>query len=74
MKRGDKMKFNPEKLEIAMCRNEMSVKKLSESSGISRCSISGYKSGKRKPTLKSIGKIANAIEIDVLELLETKKE
>lgn len=56
-------------------------KKLSETTGITECSISLYLKGKREPTYSSIRKLADALKIDpglfFRELLEkegTEKE
>ncbi len=43
---------------------------LADASGISRISIGKYFSGKRKPSPKTIGKIANALNVSVTEIID----
>ena len=63
------MKINFQKLQIAMANACMNKGDLADASGISRISIGKYFSGKRKPYPKTIGKIANALNVPVTEII-----
>ena len=65
------MKIDFQKLQIAMANACMNKGDLAEAAGISRISISAYFSGKRKPSGKTIGKLAKALNISVTEIIET---
>lgn len=64
------MKINFQKLQIAMADACMNKSDLANAAGISRISIGKYFSGKREPSLKSIGKIAKALNVPVTEIIE----
>lgn len=64
-------------LQLTMARKEIGISELSRISGISQPSVSRYVRGKSNPSLKQIGKIAKALEVDVCDIVEkkdTKKE
>lgn len=64
------MKINSEKLKIAQANSCLNNKELCKNAGIGTITLLEIKNGKRKPTLKTIGKIAKALGVDVTELLE----
>ena len=63
------MQININKLLIIMGKQELTLQNLSELSGISRQSLSYIKSGKSCSPITA-GKIANALEIPLEELIE----
>jgi DNA-binding Xre family transcriptional regulator len=63
------MRINDVKIYAAMSRKEWNIKKLSETAGVSRATVSYIKNGKR--CSDEVGqKIAAALEVDVTELIE----
>lgn len=64
------MKIDKQKLQIAMANACMNNRDLANSAKISRISISAYFSGKRKPSWKTIGKIAKALNVPVTDIIE----
>lgn len=63
------MKLNKEKLELAMARKCMDIKDISKNSGLSYSTISQIKYG-RGTTPKKVGLLANALNVDVSEILD----
>ena len=68
------MELKKRKLQILMAKNRMSVKELSEKSGLSANAISSFLSGRRKPCIKSLGMLAKGLGVDVEEIIEDEKE
>lgn len=68
------MELKKRKLQILMAKNQLSVKELSEKSGLSANAISSFLSGRRKPSIKSLGMLANGLSVDVEEIIEDEKE
>lgn len=66
------MKLNIRALKITLARKKMSVKELAEMAGISYNTISSWlkTNSNRNPSLKMLGKISAALEVDVTELIE----
>lgn len=65
------MKIDIEKLKIAQANSCLSNKELCESAKVGALTLVEIKNGKRKsPTLKTLGKLAKALNVDVTELLE----
>lgn len=66
------MKLNIRALKITLARRQMSVKELAERTGISYNTISSWlkTSNNRNPSLKMLGMISVALEVDVTELIE----
>ncbi len=66
------MELSITKLKIALARKSMNITDLSLASGVSCNTINSWlkRSGKRNPTTKALGKIANALDVDVTELIE----
>lgn len=67
------MRLNIEKLNIAQATKCFSNIELSRNANVGLQTITEIKQGKRKPTLKTIGKLAKALGVDVTELIETEK-
>ena len=61
---------------VFLARTGLTVKKVSEMTGISFASISSYTRGERRPSTKSCNKIKEVIGFDLLEAryLSDKKE
>ena len=59
---GDKVRSERAKVGL-------SQEKLALSSGLDRTYISGIERGRRNPSLKNIGRIANALKVPITELL-----
>lgn len=72
--RGEKMELNAKKLRFIMARKEVGVRELAEKAGISAAAVSRYTRGITKPSIKSLGKIANALDVEVEEIIEDEKE
>ena len=72
LERSDEMKLNIRALKITLARRQMSVKELAERTGISYNTISSWlkTSSNRNPSLKMLGMISVALEVDVTELIE----
>lgn len=66
------MKINLQKLQIAMANACVNKSELADNVGISRVTVSSYFSGKRNPSLKTVGKIAKALNVPVTEIIETE--
>lgn len=59
-----------EKLRISMARECLSVNDLAEKSGLGRTTVSKIVNGKQKPTTKSLGLLAKALNVDVKEIIK----
>ena len=57
------------RIKIERMKRDITQEKLSELSGISRLAISNIERGINSPTIETVEKIANAFEMDILELL-----
>ena len=67
------MELNAKKLRFIMARKEVGVRELAEKAGISAAAVSRYTRGITKPSIKSLGKIANALDVEVEEIIEDEK-
>lgn len=66
------MKLNLSNLEKNLAQKIFTSKMLAEKSGLSETTISRIKRGAQNAKPETIGKIAQALGVDVDELLETK--
>ena len=64
------MVLNPQKLNLAMARACLTSRELQIKAGISDSSLSHILSGKQKARPLTIGKIAKALGVDPVELIE----
>ena len=64
------MRINKEKLELALAKEMMDCKELSERVGITQESISKIRAGKQNPRPATVGKIANALNVSVEDIIE----
>lgn len=62
------MEMDLKKLEIAMASKAITSKKLSRVSGLSETTLARIKKGVQKPKPITIGKIAKALEVEILEI------
>ena len=68
------MEFNIQKFCEIMAQQEVTLSKISRLSQIDIGNLSRYKNGKSIPNLKTIGKIAKALEINPTDLLVERLE
>lgn len=67
------MKIDIEKLNIAQANKCLTNKELCKVSDVGYITLLEIKNGSRKnPNLKTIGKLAKALNVDVMELLENE--
>lgn len=64
------MKINLFKLDIILARKEIPMCKLAKLSGISSSMLTKIKTGKQLARPITIGKIAKALDVDVLEIVD----
>lgn len=65
------MKIDIEKLNIAQANSCLTNKELCKNAEVGYITLIEIKNGKRKsPNLKTLGKLAKALNVDVTELLE----
>lgn len=64
------MNLDVKKLQLIMARKEIGVCELAEKAGMSGAAVSKYTRGLMKPTIKPLGKLANALGVDVTEIIE----
>jgi len=62
------------KIELWRTRRAMSIKDLAAASGINRATINRIEHGKVKPSGKTLGKLAEVLNVDALELFEPDEE
>lgn len=63
------MKINNLKFDIAMANSIMSIKELSNETGITQETIVRIKKGKQNPKPKTVGILAKALNVKVEELI-----
>ena len=70
------MKLDVKKMQLIMARKELGIRELAKKAGVSAASVSKYARGLVEPSIRSLGKVANALDVDVTEIIEdtTKKE
>lgn len=59
------------KLEHWRIRRKLSIKDLSDQSGVNRATITRIEHGNVNPSGKTLGRLAETLEVDPVELLET---
>lgn len=64
------MNLDTKKLQMLMAKKQINIGELAGKSNLSAASISSFFSGRRNPSIKSIGKLAYGLEVEVEELLE----
>jgi transcriptional regulator with XRE-family HTH domain len=61
------------RITAAMKRKDMTVNKLADFAGLGRGSMSEILRGKRSPTVKTLAKIAAALDVEVRDLMPSGK-
>lgn len=64
------MKLNVKLFKIAMARKQLNGPELAKNMNVSYSSISYFLNGKRQPSMKMLGALAKALDVDVTELIE----
>lgn len=64
------MKVNFKKISVLQAKKELSTRELSKLSNISESAICKIKKGIREPQEKTVGKIARALDVEVMELIQ----
>ncbi len=59
-------------LKYYRLKKQMSMKDLAEACGVSSMAISNYESGKRRPDIETINKLAEALDIHVVDFLASR--
>lgn len=67
------MKIKTEKLNLFQASKCFTNQELCEKAGIGMVTLVKVKNGTQKPTLKTIGLLAKALEVSVSELIETEE-
>ena len=62
------------KLQLLMAKNEMNASDWAKRGNISNSSLCKYIKGTLNPSIKQIGKIANALGVDVQEILKEERK
>lgn len=70
-KGNQQMNVQVKKLIQAMALKKLNQNQLAKRSGVSRNTINGMLKGKKTTNIDTLGKIATALEISPLELIET---
>ena len=68
----EELKLN--RIRVIMAEKEKTGRWLSEKIGKSNCTISKYLNQRVQPDLKTLNDIANALDVDVKELLVSNKQ
>lgn len=63
------MKLNLKKLKILQAKACLSVNELAEKSGLKRSTVSKIINGVTTPSIKSVGLLARALNVDVTEII-----
>lgn len=63
------MKINNSKFNVAVANSCITMKELSELSGVNVTTLSRINSGKQIPSLKTIGRIAKALNVSVESII-----
>lgn len=63
------MNLNLKKVRIAQAKACLSVNELSNKSGLGRATVSKILNGAATPSIKSVGLLAKALNIDVVEII-----
>ncbi len=74
LERGDNVKINKQRLQIAMANACLNMDDLATLAGISRGSLTKYVSGSTKPRTKTVGKIAKALNVQVQDIIELESD
>ena len=70
IKRGEKMKISRTKIELAMAGRQMTIGDMCNKTGIPRVTVSQVLRGVREPKPKTVGRIAQALNVEPKDLIE----
>lgn len=65
------MRLSNEKLNLELARQKLSINELCEKAGLPRTTFGQVRRGERNAKPKTIGLIADALGVDVTEIIET---
>lgn len=68
------MKVSTKKIRMELARKNVNMRQFCKEHGISYNTFCCIMNGRRNGNLKTIGKIANALEVDVADILENEQE
>ena len=63
------IKIDIRKIDLLIAKMGMSVKEFSEHAHINETTLCRIRNGKQIPSIKTVGKLANALEVDVAEII-----
>jgi len=66
------MRFNIEKFKIAQAKACLSLNEIVEKTNLGRSTVSKILNGDNNPSIKTIGLLAKALNVDVTELISEK--
>ncbi len=69
LERRRNLKLNINSVKIAMARKMMNAPMLAKTMGVTKTTINSLLNGTRNPSLKMIGKLAKALEVDVTDII-----
>lgn len=64
------MIFDSEKFCIILAKKQLSIREVAKKTNIHESNISKYKTGSQKPNPKTIGKLAEVLEVDAIDLIK----
>lgn len=64
------MKIDTEKLDFAICEKGMMLKDVAQTSGLSENCFRNIRQGKAEPRLRTIGKIASALGVNIKDIIK----
>lgn len=64
------MRIDIEKLDIAICKKRMMLKDVARASGITENCFRNIRQGKAEPRLRTIGKIASALDVNIKDIIK----
>lgn len=64
------IRINTKKVDLLIAKKEMSAKEFSEHSNINETTLCRIRNGKQVPNIKTVGKLAKALDVDVAEIIE----
>lgn len=64
------IKINIKKIDLLIAKMGMSAKEFSEHAHINETTLCRIRNGKQVPSIKTVGKLANALEVDVEEIID----
>ena len=69
-----KMKLNLKNFKIAMAREKINISDLAQRTGLARVTLDAYCIGRINPSTKAVGLIAEALNVDVTEIIDMEEK